>query len=43
MEVKDGKIYMTLRTSMASQMSNINIKVDGKNANFTKTNIGNNI
>ena len=41
MEVKNGKTYITLRMSMASQMSNINIKVDGKNANFTKTNIGN--
>ena len=43
MEVKNGKTYITLRMSMASQMSNINIKVDGKNANFTKTNVGNDI
>ncbi|MEG2194485.1 MAG: NEAT domain-containing protein [Terrisporobacter sp.] len=41
MEVKNGKTYITLRMSSYSLMSNINIKVNNKSTNFTKTKLDN--
>ena len=41
MEVKDGKIYMTLKMGSYSLMGDITIKVDGTTTKFTKNEVGN--
>lgn len=42
MEVKDSKTYITFEMSGYDMMGDVKIKVDGKNVNFTKTDLGNN-
>lgn len=41
MEVKDGKTYITFEMSGKSMMGGVKVNLDGKTANYTNTDIGN--